>query len=31
VIDMARIRPIGRLGYRGDYSVVDNFFFMARV
>lgn len=31
MIDMARIRPIGRLGYRGDYSVVDNIFFMARV
>jgi len=31
VIDMARIRPIGRLGYRGDYTVVDNIFFMARV
>jgi flavin reductase (DIM6/NTAB) family NADH-FMN oxidoreductase RutF len=31
MIDMARIRPIGRLGYRGDYTVVDNVFFMARV
>jgi flavin reductase (DIM6/NTAB) family NADH-FMN oxidoreductase RutF len=31
LIDMARIRPIGRLGYRGDYTVVDNIFFMARV
>jgi len=31
VLDMARIRAIGRLGYRGDYTVVDNIFFMARV
>jgi flavin reductase (DIM6/NTAB) family NADH-FMN oxidoreductase RutF len=31
IIDVARIRPIGRLGYRGDYTVVDNIFFMARV
>jgi hypothetical protein len=31
VIDMARIRAIGRLGYRGDYTAVDNIFFMARV
>jgi flavin reductase (DIM6/NTAB) family NADH-FMN oxidoreductase RutF len=31
MIDMARIRPIGRLGYRGDYAAVDNIFFMARV
>jgi flavin reductase (DIM6/NTAB) family NADH-FMN oxidoreductase RutF len=31
MIDMARIRPIGRLGYPGDYTVVDNIFFMARV
>lgn len=31
LIDMARIRAIGRLGYRGDYTVVDNIFFMARV
>jgi len=31
VVDMARIRAIGRLGYRGDYTVVDNIFFMARV
>lgn len=31
IIDMKRIRPIGRLGYRGDYTVVDNIFFMARV
>lgn len=31
LIDMSRIRPIGRLGYRGDYTVVDNIFFMARV
>lgn len=31
MIDMARIRAIGRLGYRGDYTVVDNIFYMARV
>jgi flavin reductase (DIM6/NTAB) family NADH-FMN oxidoreductase RutF len=31
LIDMAGIRAIGRLGYRGDYTVVDNIFFMARV
>jgi flavin reductase (DIM6/NTAB) family NADH-FMN oxidoreductase RutF len=31
MIDMARIRPIARLGYRGDYTVVDNIFEMARV
>jgi flavin reductase (DIM6/NTAB) family NADH-FMN oxidoreductase RutF len=31
MIDMTRVRPIGRLGYRGDYTVVDNTFFMARV
>jgi flavin reductase (DIM6/NTAB) family NADH-FMN oxidoreductase RutF len=31
MVDMARIRAIGRLGYRGDYSVVDNIFFMARM
>jgi flavin reductase (DIM6/NTAB) family NADH-FMN oxidoreductase RutF len=31
LIDMPRIRAIGRLGYRGDYTVVDNIFFMARV
>jgi flavin reductase (DIM6/NTAB) family NADH-FMN oxidoreductase RutF len=31
LLDMARIRAIGRLGYRGDYTVVDNIFFMARV
>jgi len=31
LIDMKRIRPIGRLGYRGDYTVVDTLFFMARV
>ncbi len=31
MIDMARIRPIGRLGYRDDYTVVDNIFQMARV
>jgi flavin reductase (DIM6/NTAB) family NADH-FMN oxidoreductase RutF len=31
MIDMAGIGAIGRLGYRGDYTVVDNIFFMARV
>jgi flavin reductase (DIM6/NTAB) family NADH-FMN oxidoreductase RutF len=31
MIDMARVRPIARLGYRGDYSVVDNIFEMRRV
>jgi len=31
MIDMARIRPIARLGYRGDYTVVDNIFEMKRV
>jgi flavin reductase (DIM6/NTAB) family NADH-FMN oxidoreductase RutF len=31
VVDMARIRAIGRLGYRGDYTVVDNIFDMPRV
>ena len=31
MIDMKRIRAIGRLGYRGDYTVVDDIFFMARV
>jgi flavin reductase (DIM6/NTAB) family NADH-FMN oxidoreductase RutF len=28
MVDMARIRAIGRLGYRGDYTVVDNIFEM---
>jgi flavin reductase (DIM6/NTAB) family NADH-FMN oxidoreductase RutF len=31
LIDMARIRAIGRLGYRGDYTVVDTIFGMPRV
>src|ERR1700722_17309793 len=31
MIDMSRIRAIGRLGYRGDYTVVDNIFEMRRV
>jgi flavin reductase (DIM6/NTAB) family NADH-FMN oxidoreductase RutF len=31
MIDMSRIRPIGRLGYRGDYAVVDTIFEMPRV
>jgi flavin reductase (DIM6/NTAB) family NADH-FMN oxidoreductase RutF len=31
MIDLARIRPIARLGYRGDYTVVDNIFEMKRV
>jgi flavin reductase (DIM6/NTAB) family NADH-FMN oxidoreductase RutF len=30
MIDMSRIRPIARLGYRGDYTVVDNIFEMKR-
>ena len=31
MIDMTLIRPIARLGYRGDYTVVDNIFEMRRV
>src|SRR5580704_12093045 len=31
MIDMSRIRAIARLGYRGDYTVVDNIFEMRRV
>jgi flavin reductase (DIM6/NTAB) family NADH-FMN oxidoreductase RutF len=31
MIDHTRIRPIARLGYRGDYTVVDNIFEMPRV
>jgi flavin reductase (DIM6/NTAB) family NADH-FMN oxidoreductase RutF len=31
MIDISRIRPIARLGYRGDYTVVDDIFSMARV
>jgi flavin reductase (DIM6/NTAB) family NADH-FMN oxidoreductase RutF len=31
MIDMSRIRPIARLGYRGDYTVIDNIFEMKRV
>ncbi len=31
LIDMTRIRPIARLGYRGDYAVVDTLFEMRRV
>jgi flavin reductase (DIM6/NTAB) family NADH-FMN oxidoreductase RutF len=31
MIDTTRIRAIGRLGYRGDYTVVDNIFEMRRV
>jgi flavin reductase (DIM6/NTAB) family NADH-FMN oxidoreductase RutF len=31
MIDMTRIRPIARLGYRGDYTVVDTIFEMKRV
>ena len=31
MIDMSRIRSIARLGYRGDYTVVDNIFEMKRV
>jgi flavin reductase (DIM6/NTAB) family NADH-FMN oxidoreductase RutF len=30
VIDQSRIRSIARLGYRGDYTVVDNIFEMRR-
>ncbi len=31
MVDMSRLRAIGRLGYRGDYTVVDNIFEMSRV
>jgi flavin reductase (DIM6/NTAB) family NADH-FMN oxidoreductase RutF len=31
MVDMARIRPIARLGYRGDYAVIDRLFEMPRV
>ncbi len=31
MIDMSKIRAIARLGYRGDYTVVDNIFEMRRV
>jgi flavin reductase (DIM6/NTAB) family NADH-FMN oxidoreductase RutF len=31
MIEMSRIRPIARLGYRGDYTVVDDIFDMPRV
>ena len=31
IVDMARIRPIARLGYRGDYAVIDHLFEMPRV
>jgi flavin reductase (DIM6/NTAB) family NADH-FMN oxidoreductase RutF len=31
LVDLSRIRPIGRLGYRGDYAVVDTIFEMPRV
>ena len=31
MIDMSRLRAIARLGYRGDYTVVDNIFEMPRV
>src|SRR5580693_8759165 len=31
MVDMTRIRAIGRLGYGGDYTVVDNIFEMPRV
>jgi flavin reductase (DIM6/NTAB) family NADH-FMN oxidoreductase RutF len=31
MIDLSRLRAIGRLGYRGDYTVVDNIFEMRRV
>ena len=31
VVDQSRIRALARLGYRGDYTVVDNVFEMRRV
>jgi flavin reductase (DIM6/NTAB) family NADH-FMN oxidoreductase RutF len=31
LLDMTRIRPIARLGYRGDYAVIDHLFEMPRV
>jgi flavin reductase (DIM6/NTAB) family NADH-FMN oxidoreductase RutF len=31
MIDQSRIRPIARLGYRGDYTVIDNLFEMKRI
>jgi flavin reductase (DIM6/NTAB) family NADH-FMN oxidoreductase RutF len=31
IIDMSRLRAIARLGYRGDYTTVDNIFEMKRV
>ena len=31
MVDLARIRPIARLGYRGDYAVIDHLFEMPRV
>lgn len=31
MIDMARLHALARLGYRGDYTVVDNIFEMPRV
>jgi len=31
MIDMKRLRALARLGYRGDYTVVDNIFDMPRV
>jgi flavin reductase (DIM6/NTAB) family NADH-FMN oxidoreductase RutF len=31
MIDMSKLRAIARLGYRGDYTVVDNIFEMPRV
>ena len=31
LVDMARIKPIARLGYRGDYAVIDRLFEMPRV
>ncbi len=31
LVDMARIKPIARLGYRGDYAVIDHLFEMPRV
>ncbi len=31
MVDMSRLHALGRLGYRGDYTVVDNIFEMPRV
>jgi hypothetical protein len=31
MIDMSKLHALARLGYRGDYTVVDNIFEMPRV